>query len=106
MGLKTKVARATTLPYIMAGFGEFKGSDGKIFAWLNKISGCLYMMRQPENGKPALLLAVRAVKRAALADNGFGNRRAAVGAGLVGFAVHLVFLLEIAAFAFAVDKIA
>lgn len=64
------------------------------------------MMRQPENGKPALLLAVRAVKRAALADNGFGNRRAAVGAGLVGFAVHFVFLLEIAAFALAVDKIA
>ena len=64
------------------------------------------MMRQPENGKLALLLAVRAVKRAALADNGFGNRRAAAGARLAGFAVHLVFLLEIAAFAFAVNKIA
>ena len=64
------------------------------------------MMRQPENGKPALFLAVRAVKRAALADNGFGNRRAAVGAGLVGFAVHFVFLLKIAAFALAVHKIA
>ena len=63
------------------------------------------MMRQPENAKPALLLAVRAVKRAALADNGFGNRRAAAGAGLGGSAVHLVFLLEIAAFAFAVNKI-
>ena len=64
------------------------------------------MMRQPENGKPALLLAVRAVKRAALADNGFGNRRAAAGAGLGGSAVHVVFLLEIAAFALAVHKIA
>ena len=78
MGLKTKVARATTLPYIMAGFGEFKGADGKIFAWLNKISGCLYTMRQPENAKPALLLAVRAVKRAALPDNGFDDWRAAI----------------------------
>ena len=47
-----------------------------------------------------------AIKRTALPDNGFGNRRTAVGAGLVGFAVHLVFLLEIAAFTLAVHKIA
>ena len=64
------------------------------------------MMRQPENAKPALLLAHRAIKRAALSDNGFGNRRAAAGAGLGCSAVHFVFLLEIAAFAFAVHKIA
>ena len=64
------------------------------------------MMRQPENAKPALLLAHGAVKRAALTDYGFGNWRAAAGTGLAGFAVHLVFLLEIAAFALAVHEIA
>ena len=72
------------------------------------------MLRQPENifcvviqpsCKP-LPLARWTIKRAALSDNSFNNRRAAVGAGLVGFAVHFVFLLEIAAFAFAVHKIA
>ena len=72
------------------------------------------MLRQPENifciviqpsCKP-LPLARWTIKRAALSDNSFNNRRAAVGAGLGGFAVHLVFLLKIAAFALAVDKIA
>ena len=72
------------------------------------------MLRQPENifcvviqpSCKLLPLARWAIKRAALSDNGFGNRRATAGAGLVGFAVHLVFLLEIAAFALAVHKIA
>ena len=72
------------------------------------------MLRQPENifcvviqpsCKP-LPLAAWAIKRTALPDNGFGNRRTALSARLVGSAVHLIFLLEIAAFAFAVNKIA
>ena len=72
------------------------------------------MLRQPENifcvviqasCKP-LPLARWTIKRAALPDNRFGNRCAALSAGLVGSAVHLVFLLKIAAFALAVHKIA
>ena len=51
-----------------------------------------------------LVLAVRAVECAALADDGLFDAAAALQAGLALAAVYFVFLLEIAAFAFAVDE--
>ena len=53
-----------------------------------------------------LVLAVRTVECAALADDGLFDAAAALQAGLALAAVDFVFLLEIAAFAFAVDEVA
>lgn len=53
-----------------------------------------------------LVLAVRTVECAALADDGLFDAAAALQAGLALAAVDFVFLLEVAAFAFAVDEVA